>query len=153
MEVFSALAKERPDAFLLLIGGGTPTQGLLDKISSCEAGKRILTLSDRSDVPDLLQTMDVFVLPSHYEGFPMTLIEAQAAGLRCIVSDAVTTSSAITRQVSFLPLAAGKEAWADAIANGSETAKPEGSLADFDIANVIRNLEEYYAGRKTDRRV
>lgn len=73
-------------------------------------------LGVRSDVADLMQAMDVFAFPSLYEGLPVTMVEAQAAGLPCIISDKVPPECILTEGlVDVMPLSAGTEAWADAI--------------------------------------
>ncbi|MCR5222290.1 MAG: glycosyltransferase [Lachnospiraceae bacterium] len=144
VDVFSILSEKKPDAYLVLVGGGEPSFELLEKISLSGKKDKILMLSDRSDVPELLSVPDVFVLPSKYEGFPMTLIEAQAAGLRCVVSDTVTKEAAITEKVSYLPLSAGKEKWAEMILAQTDFEGVRGSLADYDIETVVRNLTALY---------
>lgn len=73
----------------------------------------------REDTPDFLQAMDVFCLPSRFEGLPISVIEAQAAGLRCLVSDLVTEEVDITGLVEFLPLE--EECWAEALAEAAKT--------------------------------
>ena len=72
-------------------------------------------LGKRSDIAAILQAADVFLLPSFYEGLPIVAIEAQAAGLPLILSDAVSKESAITGNVRFLRLADPPSVWADAI--------------------------------------
>lgn len=70
-------------------------------------------LGIRSDVADLMQAMDVFVFPSLYEGLPVTMVEAQAAGLPCLISDKVPSECILTNGlVDVLPLSAEPETWA-----------------------------------------
>lgn len=144
VDVFSALSSKKTEAYLVLIGGGEPSFELLEKIGHSAEKDKILTLSDRSDVPELLSMFDVFVLPSKYEGFPMTLIEAQAAGLRCVVSDAVTGETALTEHICYLSLEEGSEKWTDAILYGGKCEQPGGNLEDFDIKNVVNRLAALY---------
>ena len=73
----------------------------------------ILFLGQRNDVTDLLSAFDFFLLPSLYEGFPFVLIEAQANGLKCFVSEEANPSeSNLTGNVTFIPLSATDEEWA-----------------------------------------
>lgn len=144
VDVFSILSVKKPDAYLVLVGGGEPSFELLEKISRSGKKDKILTLSDRSDVPELLSVPDVFVLPSKYEGFPMTLIEAQAAGLRCLVSDTVTKEAAITDSVGYLPLSAGADRWAEEILDPTGFESVRGSLDDYDIETVVLKLTAMY---------
>lgn len=144
VDVFSILSVKKPDAYLVLVGGGEPSFELLEKISRSGKKDKILTLSDRNDVPELLSVPDVFVLPSKYEGFPMTLIEAQAAGLRCLVSDTVTKEAAITDSVGYLPLSAGADRWAEEILDPTGFESVRGSLDDYDIETVVLKLTAMY---------
>lgn len=67
----------------------------------------------RRDIPDFLNAFDVFFLPSRYEGLPVVGMEAQAAGLPCLMSDAITKDTAVTPLVEFFPLTAAVGDWAD----------------------------------------
>jgi glycosyltransferase involved in cell wall biosynthesis len=90
---------------------------LLDPVRDAfeQAGVRAIFTGSRSDVPRLLRAMDVFVFPSLYEGLPLAVVEAQAAGLPCVVSDEVTREVGVIQGlVRWLPLAAGARVWADA---------------------------------------
>ena len=93
--------KNRKDLVMLFAGDGERLEAVKEKAGN---HSQIQFLGKRSDVPELLAAADLFVLPSLYEGFPISLIEAQASGLPCFVSDAVTKDSAITELVRFLPL-------------------------------------------------
>lgn len=113
LRCFAALHEKRPDSVLLLAGKG-------ELLEQTETLARELRLADsviftgvRSDVPRLLSAMDVLVFPSLYEGMPNTVIEAQATGLPCIVSDTVTREADITGLIEYLPLG-DPAAWAEA---------------------------------------
>ena len=107
-------------------------------------------LGARSDVPDILQALDCIVMPSKWEGFPVALLEEQAAGLPCFVSDTVTTQAKINSNVYYLPLKDGADKWADFICNhynqqnritNADVIKNKG----FDISNTVERLEEIYS--------
>ena len=81
---------------------------------------RVIFAGSRDDVPRiLLSAMNVFIFPSLWEGLPLTLIEAQAAGLRCIVSESVTAEVSLGG-CTYLPLSIGAGAWADVLLKNLE---------------------------------
>ena len=105
IELFNRLSGMNSRYKLLWIGTGG---GFLDKVKKLVSDyglqSKVILLGARSDVNNLLQAMDAFVLPSFFEGLPVVLIEAQAAGLQCFVSDCVTKEVNITGRCTFLPL-------------------------------------------------
>ena len=98
---------------------------------------------------DILQAMDVFLFPSLMEGLPVTLIEAQASGLPCIVADTITEEVKITDLVDFVSLDKSAEFWADKVlhyANASERQNTYAmiSAAGYDIKENAKWLQEFY---------
>lgn len=143
-DVFIELAKQRDDAFLLMIGAGDSSQ-IEEKLRNSGLGNRYLILSRRSDVNEILQAMDVFVFPSRYEGLPVSLIEAQYAGLRCIVSDTITREAICTEKVIALPLG-NPNIWVNAVLDENVKGKAYCDLKLFDMNEVIHRLEMLYSG-------
>ena len=84
-------------------------------------------LGFRTDIPELLMAMDCFVFPSIHEGFPLTLIEAQAAQLPCVVSDTITPTVKLTEALQFASIEAQPEEWVKKI----ETAQQQNAKADW----------------------
>ena len=110
--IAACAGRRRPDVRVLCVGGGP----LVEQVRTLfeKAGVRAIFTGPRSDIPRLLRAMDVFVFPSLYEGLPLAVVEAQAAGLPCVVSDEVTREvDVVPGLIHWLPLAAGAEAWAD----------------------------------------
>ena len=96
LEIFNALLKEEPNAVLLLVGGGEDMKMIQVKAQILGIAEHVRFLGIRSDVADLMQAMDIFVFPSLYEGLGIALIEAQAAGLPCVVSDTIPKEAYLT---------------------------------------------------------
>ena len=104
LEIFSHVCKENENALLLLVGKGELEKSIREKAKALGVLDRIIFTGVRSDVPALLSAMDVFVFPSLYEGMPNTVIEAQATGLPCVISDTLTKEANVTGLVTYLPL-------------------------------------------------
>jgi glycosyltransferase involved in cell wall biosynthesis len=117
IDVFSELIKLEPKAFLLLTGDGELRREIEKKVLEVGLSQRVLFLGSRPDVPHLMQgIMDVFLLPSFYEGLPLVLIEAQAAGLPSVVSDVIPEEAAIVKPlVRRVSLSEPAVEWAKAI--------------------------------------
>ena len=115
IELFAEICNKKENARLVLVGGGDAIQQHKEKALELGISDKIIFTGKRTDVPDLMQAMDVFLFPSIYEGLPVTLVEAQAAGLHCIVSDNVTREVAITKLIEFISLNESKDIWTDRI--------------------------------------
>lgn len=116
LDIFVAVKQLLPDAKLLLVGSGETLPEVRRRIEMEGLSDSVLFIPFSSEVHKLYQAMDVFVLPSRFEGLPFTLIEAQASGTFCFVSDAVTESAKITGIMRFLPLQQ-PEVWAREMVN------------------------------------
>ena len=112
LEIFSEYIKLNKNSILMLVGGGELESKIKQRASELGIYEKIIFTGVRSDVPALLSAMDLFVFPSLYEGMPNTVIEAQATGLPCIVSNTTTREADITGLVHYLPLGNAGE-WAN----------------------------------------
>lgn len=149
LDIFAALLKKEPNAVLLLVGGGADMPKIQAKAQELGIAERVRFLGVRSDVADLMQTMDVFVFPSLYEGLPVTMVEAQASGLPCIISDKVPPECILTEGlVNIMPLSANPEAWAEKIlakrAVPRTDRREEIAAHGFDISTEAVKLQEFY---------
>ena len=115
LEIFNALLKEEPNAVLLLVGGGEDMKMIQVKAQILGIAEHVRFLGIRSDVADLMQAMDIFVFPSLYEGLGIALIEAQAAGLPCVVSDTIPKEAYLTDLVKSESLSDSPDIWAEKI--------------------------------------
>ncbi len=103
LDAFARLKVREPRARLVLAGDGPDLTDLEAKAVSLGIASDVLFLGVRDDIPRLMQAFDLFAMPSHFEGLGMAALEAQAAGLPCILSDAVPGEAAVTEDVIFLP--------------------------------------------------
>ena len=115
LEIFAELHRKQPDSLLVLAGVGELQDAARSKAEELHLTDSVRFLGFRSDVAELLQGMDIFLMPSLYEGFPVTGVEAQAAGLPCVFSDTITREVKILDAVAYLPLDAPAARWADTI--------------------------------------
>jgi glycosyltransferase involved in cell wall biosynthesis len=115
LEVAAEILRQRPGIHFLLIGDGPLRPETESRARLMGISTNVHFLGARTDVPRLMRgAMDAFVFPSLWEGLPVTVIEAQAAGLSCILSDAVTSEvSILPKQTYRLPLSKGAEEWAE----------------------------------------
>lgn len=112
IDIYEKILRKVPDSRLVLVGTGELQKDIKEKVEKLNLTEKVIFMGVRADVPDLLSAMDVFVFPSFYEGMPNTVIEAQATGLPCVISDTITCEADITGLVHYLPLG-DAEAWAD----------------------------------------
>jgi len=144
--VFNALLKEKPNAKLLLVGDGPLKNNIENKSLALGIHDKICFTGLRSDVPDLLSIMDVFLFPSKFEGVSIAFLEAQSRCEFLVASKNVSVDSAVTDKVCFIGLDEPLDVWVNAIINPSQYLyKAENKLEDFDIKNVINRLECFYA--------
>jgi glycosyltransferase involved in cell wall biosynthesis len=114
IRIAEEISKLHSNVWFLLVGEG-PLRQQLQELARRRGLTRVIFTGAVTEVECYLRSMDLFVFPSLWEGLPQSMIEAQAAGLGCLCSDAVTREVAIVPgAVRFLPLAAGARAWADA---------------------------------------
>ena len=148
LEIFAALLKREPNAVLLLVGGGDDLPKIQAKAQALGISGRVRFLGVRSDVADLMQAMDVFVFPSLYEGLGIVLIEAQAAGLPCVVSETIPPEAYLTDLVFPECLSSSADTWADKIlalrATPRTDRRPEIAAHGFDIVSEAEKLQEFY---------
>lgn len=148
IDTFKAMHAKQPDSVLLIVGQGPLEQELMQKAKESGVGDAIHFLGQRSDVQNLYQAMDVFCLPSLYEGFGMVVVEAQVAGLPCVVSTQLPDVVNISKHVDFVSLERSPDIWAKhlLVAAGQKRASyaTQAREEGFDITEEAQKLETYY---------
>ncbi|MGG3943979.1 glycosyltransferase family 1 protein [Peribacillus psychrosaccharolyticus] len=115
IDIFYELQKTQPKSLLLLVGEGQLKRSIEKKVKSLGLTKKVRFLGVREDIPNLLHAMDLFLFPSLFEGLPVVLVEAQAAGVQCLVSNSITKESDITGSLGFMSLKESPEKWTQKI--------------------------------------
>ena len=111
LKVFKEVCKNRDDCRLLLVGDGERKDSCLRYIHENNLSDKVLFLGFRKDPNRLLQAMDVFCLPSRFEGFPMAVVEAHTSGVKCIISNTITDEVVLSNRVIQIPLK--EDLWID----------------------------------------
>lgn len=148
LDVFAAVCGERPDARLLLLGDGEDRPAMEEKCRRLGIAGQVTFLGNRRDVQRFYQAMDFFLLPSFFEGLPGVLVEAQAAGLRCIVSDTVTREAKATELVTYMSIREEAGLWAREILSQADYERrdtaEEMRKAGFDVRTQAEGYSRFY---------
>lgn len=153
LRLLPELLSRQPDAHLILLGEGGDRAMLEQEIRRLQIEKAVTMTGNVSNVNEYLSLMDVFIFPSLYEGMPLAVVEAQANGLPCIISDRVPRDVYLTDLVQPLPLDCDQSDWIQAVIN-AKRADPEASLrqlcqSGFDLYNMLDKLYTIYQGTMT----
>lgn len=145
IEIYKMICQKVPDSRLVLVGSGELQENIKDKVKKLDLSESVIFMGVRADIPTILAGMDVFVFPSFYEGMPNTVIEAQATGLPCVVSDTITKEADITGLVKYKSLQDSPAEWAkEAIESGNWDRKDTKKMfiqKGYDINTVTRKFE------------
>lgn len=158
IEVFREIKKINVDAKLVLVGTGELVGVVKEQIADYGLQQDVILTGEADNIPELLSAMDVMLLPSLYEGLPLVVIEWQAAGLPCVISDVITDECVVEPDVIKLSLKDEPAAWAKAAlqvnhldrANRTEIVKQDLKNNGFDIkadAELLKNLYLKYTGQ------
>ena len=148
IDIFVEVLKIRKDAVLMLVGDGTLRNEIVEKVNSLGINENVIFLGERKDVSNLLQAIDVVVLPSFYEGFPVTVVEAEAAGVPVIMSDTITDEVMIKNNIVKLSLKQTAFRWAEKICEHHDRIINNSLLYEegLDITETTNKLMRIYAG-------
>lgn len=141
IDIFNEVCKQNENAVLLLIGTGELEYKIHEKVRNLGLNKKVMFLGVREDIPELMQAMDVFVFPSLFEGLPVTLVEAQAAGLPCVVSDMITKEIDIIDNMRFLEINGTTSKWVEEIEKERERQKEACRMIENAGFDIKRNAE------------
>ncbi|RKM61919.1 glycosyltransferase family 1 protein [Butyrivibrio sp. CB08] len=146
IEVFAEVHKKYHNTVLLIIGEGKEKENLIRHISKYGLDDSVIILNNQEEIEKYYQLMDVFVLTSLYEGFPMTLLEAQASGMWCVVSDRIDKETNLTGKVVYLDLKSDIKLWSEAVYEKAMMARDNCDirLQQYDIRVIARELQNLY---------
>lgn len=150
LDVFAHYVRRHDSAHLLLVGTGELRNQMEQKVDHLHLTDRVHFLGVRPDVHRLLQGMDLYLFPSFMEGLSVSMVEAQCAGLPCVVSDRIPREVALTDLVSFASLNDSLSKWVERIDKALSVSYPRETYADkvivagYDIKRNAQWLQNYY---------
>lgn len=148
IDIFYSMRQTKEKVILLLVGDGPLFQNIKDKVDKLNMSNDVIFLGRRKDISDILQAMDIFLLPSLYEGLPVVGVEAQASGLPIVLSDTITREIGLFNY-KYIDLEKTPEYWAKEILsikqdNNRNQAYLEVKEKGFDIKQEAKKLEKTY---------
>lgn len=148
IKVFQKLIKNNKNIKLLIIGDGPLRISMEEKVNKMGLGNQVLFLGNVDNMNEIYSALDILVLPSLYEGFPVVLVEAQTNGLKCLISDKISKEVILTDLIKMEELI--EELWVKDINKIITQLNPEHRsdyiklLQNYDIKNVAKKIEEIY---------
>lgn len=154
IEIFYEVLKSEPDSRLLLVGDGSLRQDVENKAKKLNISGKVIFAGVLANVNELLSAMDVFLLPSLFEGLSIATVEAQAAGLPAIVSSTVPQETALTDLVTYLSLSGGAALWAEKVLSCKNFPRSvysginnEKVRSVYGIEENAKRLQEFYLSK------
>ena len=150
LDIFQIVHSQLPQSTLLFVGDG-PLMEQTKKLAVQKGlDKSVIFFGATARVPELMQAMDILLLPSTFEGLGMVSIEAQASGLKVISSTAVPMESSIISELTtFLPLTGSAQTWSNVILKEANNLSrrittKQIAAAGYDIHETVHKLESFY---------
>lgn len=149
IDIFNEIYKINPNSVLLLAGEGPLLADIRDKVNSLNLTDAVKFLGVRSDINNIMQCIDVFLLPSLYEGLPVVGVEAQASGSLCILSSNMTKETKVIETTKFLNISDEPKEWAKYILEEykkfkRKDTKQEIINSNFEIKSEAKKLQNDY---------
>lgn len=150
LSVFALLKKKCPDAKLLLVGTGDLESEIKKQVKTLSLEEDVLFLGNRKDMDRIYQAMDIFVLPSLFEGLGIVAVEAQSAGIPCVVSDGVSRNAALSPLICYMETNADESAFVDKILKHKDHELTHTNTqkyiidAGFDVKMTAQEMQRFY---------
>lgn len=155
IDIFDAVHQKEPDSVLLLAGAGELEQEIRQKVNRLGLDGAVQFLGVRQDIPDLMNAMDIFILPSFFEGLPVVGVEAQATGLPVVTSTGVARELPVESLADYLPLEDSPQRWAEVILSyrhqNRKDMRNEMARCGYEVRAAAHHLQQLYlemAGQK-----
>jgi glycosyltransferase involved in cell wall biosynthesis len=148
IDIFKIIQDYNKNSVLMLVGDGDLKKSVQQKVEKLGLVDKVIFTGVRPDITELLQSMDVFLFPSLFEGLPVTLVEAQAAGLPCIISNNISDEIRVTSLIESVALQKGPEYWAKKVLEQNKSYLRPNTYddlvkADYDIDVVAKWYQDF----------
>lgn len=150
LDIFAHILDKKDNAKLFLLGDGSRRAEMEVKARELGIDKAVIFAGNKNPVAPFYQAFDAFLFPSRFEGMPGTVVEAQAAGLPCLVSDSVTPQVKVTELVDFVSLQKTSQEWAEELLNHMKNCKEDAiekidlSETNYDVNCQVKRYEQFY---------
>ena len=144
IDIFAELYERNKNSELILIGSGPTKEQVIQKAKLLGVLQNIVFLSNRTDINQLLKCMDVFLFPSLFEGLSVTLVEAQVAGLRCVISDTINPHNILCDTTIQVSLDSSTDVWCDAVLDINLKNSSHYDISKFNMDIVVETLASIY---------
>lgn len=154
IDIFCEIKKLKSNAILLLIGEGELFDIIKNKVENLHLTNSVIFMGVRSDVVNIMQAMDIFLLPSNYEGLPVVGVEAQALGLPCFFSTTITKELNFSEYSNYLSLEKNANFWSNFILDKSNSiynrsmAYKNIIINGYNIKDVSKKIQHFYKDLK-----
>lgn len=154
LEVFAWIVQRQDNAVLLLLGEGERMEEMKQKAASLGIADKVHFCGNQKETWKYYQAMDFFVFPSRFEGLPGTVIEAQSAGLRCLISDTITKECMVTELAVSMSTTENPEVWAEYVLANRDYERTDRyeqiRAAGFDVREQAKWYEQFYLYENVD---
>lgn len=148
LDIFKSYLNINSNAILLIVGDGSLRGKLEEKATKLNIKDKVRFTGSRSDIPKLLSAMDCFILPSIYEGLPVSVIEAETSGLHVLLSKNISTECYIENLCTALDISKPSDSWAQSVVKSNPSSREAfakiAKKSGFDIADVSSVLAKIY---------
>lgn len=154
LEIFKEIALRQQNTVLLLLGEGNRMEEMKKKAKTLGIEDKVIFAGNKKKTCDYYQAMDFFVFPSRFEGLPGTVVEAQSAGLSCLISDTIAREVGITDLVAYRSIEESPAKWADYVLEHKEYVRKNKyeqiAAAGYDVREQAKRYEQFYLNGEED---
>lgn len=149
LDVFKAYLELDSDAKFMMVGDGETKSRIEEYAKEIGIDSKVIFTGNQNPVEPFYQAFDMFLFPSRYEGMPGTIVEAQAAGIPCLLSDTITKQVKVSDMVEYMSLNTNPAEWAQKLFEfkGKEWNSLDLLNTNFDVNHQVKKYMKFYVSR------